>query len=196
VAWCAVLLAGCAAPTRAGTAPTAASPAPPSMQARWWEWAAAEPVETNPVADRTGEHCARNQPSDVWFLAGTFGGQAQRRCTVPLGMRIVAPAINRVSGNADDCRTYMADAAGAIQLDGVQVSLERIEHESITFVAGPGNPVTDTSGKTRGEACGLWARIDPPSAGEHKVRIHGKSGTFELDVTYTLVVAAATKSAA
>jgi hypothetical protein len=106
MASCAVLLAGCAAPTRAGTAPTAASPVQPCMQALWREWATAEPVDTNPVADRTGEHGAHNQPSDdVWFLAGTFGGQAQRRCAVPLGMRIVAPAINRVSGNADDCRT-------------------------------------------------------------------------------------------
>ncbi len=152
VATCAVLLAGCTAPTTAGTKSIAASPAQRSMQARWWEWAAAEPVDTNPVADRTGK--------------------------------------------ADDCRSYMADVTGAIQLDGTQVSLERIEDETITFVAGPGNPVTDISGKTRGEACGLWARIDPPSAGEHKVRIHAKAGTFEVDVAYTLVVTAASQSAA
>ncbi|MER7009223.1 hypothetical protein ABT297_40115 [Dactylosporangium sp. NPDC000555] len=196
VASCGVVLAGCNGPTGAGTAPPTASPAQRSIQARWWEWAATEPVDTNPVADRTGTHCARNQPGDVWFLAGTFGGQVQRRCTVPLGVRLVAPAINLVSGDEDDCRSYMAGVTGTIQFDGAEVPLERIEHEAITFIAGPGNPVTDTSGKTRGDACGLWARIDPPGAGEHKVRIHGKSGTFEVDAQYTLVVTATSQSAA
>jgi hypothetical protein len=196
VASCAVVLAGCGGSTGANTAPSPASPAQRSVQARWWEWAAAEPVDTNPVADRTGEHCARNQPNDVWFLAGTFGGQVQRRCTVPLGVRLVAPAINRVSGDEDDCRSYMADVTGAVQFDGVEVPLERIEHEAVTFVARQGNPVIDTSGTTRGYACGLWARIDPPGAGEHKVRIHGKSGTFEVEAEYTLMVTATSQSAA
>ncbi|WP_426513504.1 hypothetical protein ACPPVO_24605 [Dactylosporangium sp. McL0621] len=196
VASCGVVLAGCSEPTGVGTAPPpTASPAQRPMQARWWEWATTEPVDTNPVADRTGAHCARNQPDDVWFLAGTFGGQVQRRCTVPLGVRLVAPAINLVSGDETDCRSYMADANGTIQLDGVEVPLERIEHETITFVAAPGNPVTDTSGKTRGIACGLWARIDSPSAGEHQVHIHGKSGTFAVDAQYTLVVTATSQSA-
>lgn len=190
----AAILAGCTGPTGGGTttgegtATTAASPAQRPIQARWWEWAAAEPLATNPVADRTGEHCARNQPGDVWFLAGTFGGQAQRRCTVPLGVRLVAPAINLVSGDESDCGSSMAGATGTIRFDGAEVPLERIEHEAITFTAGPGNPVTATSGKTRGTACGLWARIDPPAAGEHKVSIRGTSGTFEVAAEYTLVV--------
>lgn len=188
VATCAVVLAGCNGPTEAGTEPVTESSAQRSIQARWWTWAAAEPTATNPVADRTGEHCARNQPGDVWFLAGTFGGQVQRRCTVPLGVRLIAPAINLVGGDEADCRGYMAGATGTIQLDGAEVALERIEHEPITFMATPGNPVTDAHGKTRGDACGLWARIDPPSAGEHNVRIHGKSGTFEVYAEYILTV--------
>ncbi|MEV0564881.1 hypothetical protein [Dactylosporangium sp. NPDC050588] len=196
VASCGVVLAGCNGPTGAGTAEPKASPAERSIQARWWEWAATEPVDTNPVADRAGTHCARNQPGDVWFLAGTFGGQVQRRCAVPLGVRLVAPAINLVSGDEDDCRSFMAGVTGSIQFDGAEVPLERIEREAITFMAGPGNPVTDTSGKTRGDACGLWARIDPPAAGEHKVRVHGKSGTFEVNAHYTLVVTATSQSAA
>ncbi|WP_238015441.1 hypothetical protein KZZ52_44710 [Dactylosporangium sp. AC04546] len=56
--------------------------------------------------------------------------------------------------------------------------------------------MTQTSGKTRGIGCGLWARIDPPTAGEHTVRIHGESGSFVVDAEYTLVVAATNPSAA
>lgn len=198
VASCAVLLAGCTGSTGADTAPTPASAAPAqrSVQARWWEWATAEPAATNPVSDRTGEDCARNQPGDVWFLAGTFGGQVQRRCTVPLGVRLVAPAINLVTGDEADCASSMAGATGEVRLDGADLPLERIEHEPVTFVARPDNPVTDTSGRTRGYACGLWAHIDPPTAGEHKVRIHGTSGTFVVDAEYTLTVTATSQSAA
>lgn len=82
------------------------------------------------------------------------------------------------------------------KLDGAEVPLERIEHETVTFVAGPGNSVTGTSGKTRGHACGLWARIDALGPGEHKVSIHGQSGTFEVGAEYTLVIAATSQSAA
>lgn len=174
--------------------PAEVSPLPRSAQARWWQWAAAEPEPTNPVADRTGEHCQRNQPGDVWFLAGTFGGLAQRRCTVPSGVPLIVPAINRVA-DEDGCRDYMAAATGTIRWDGTEVPLQRIGPEPIAFTAGPGNPVTGHPGKTTGLACGLWARIDAPGEGEHKVRIQGRSGSFALDVEYTLTIAAPARTA-
>ncbi|WP_319315084.1 hypothetical protein [Streptomyces sp. TX20-6-3] len=31
-----------------------------------------------------GRACGRDQPLDVWFLAGTFGGQVQHACEVTL----------------------------------------------------------------------------------------------------------------
>ncbi len=55
----------------------------------WWQWCSAEPDDTNPVADMTGEICDKNQTdSDVWFLAGTFGGEAERTCIIPAGKAI------------------------------------------------------------------------------------------------------------
>ncbi|MEU4619941.1 hypothetical protein AB0G04_08165 [Actinoplanes sp. NPDC023801] len=204
---CAVVLTGCTGQTGTGTATTTPSPAVASpaiaspagaspaagrsFQARWWEWAAAEPESTNPVADLTGEHCARNQPGDVWFLAGSFGGQAQRRCTVPAGVPLVVPGINLVGSDRADCRAYMADASATIELDGAKLRLDRVEHEPIMFTAAPSNPVTETAGEHEGQGCGLWARIEPLRAGEHEIRIRGRSGSFSLDVKYTLLVKSA-----
>ncbi|WP_204300326.1 hypothetical protein [Actinoplanes campanulatus] len=196
VAVCAFLLAGCTGSTGAGRVVTEESSAERSIQARWWEWAAAEPEGTNPVVDETGEHCARNQPGDVWFLAGTFGGRVERRCTVPLGVPVVAPVVNLVATRAWDCFGFMTEASGVVEFDGAEVPLERFEDEPITFVAGAGNPVTGVGGSTQGAGCGLWARIDPLGAGEHHVSIRGTSGTLEVVAEYTLTVAASSESAA
>ena len=93
IAAVALLLAGCAgAPPQAtptSDAPTTASngaaPSDADLQAKWWTWALSSPQARNPVADPTGQFCAEDQPKDVWFLAGTFGGAAQRTCEVPGG---------------------------------------------------------------------------------------------------------------
>jgi hypothetical protein len=201
LAACAALLAACAAPADtdadagadSGTVPAAPTSPPDQrpVQARWWEWAAAEPRETNPVDDDTGADCARHQPADVWFLAGTFGGRAKRRCTVPLGVPLMAPALNLVGGDQDDCTTFMADAKGSVTLDGAAVPVHRVDGEPIAFTARAGNPVTRDAGAMKGIGCGLWAPIEPPGAGEHTVHINGQAGAFVVDVEYTLVISAA-----
>src|SRR5262245_25784902 len=81
------------APPTQTASPTRAAVSWDQMQGRWWSWAATEPEDTNPVADATGKFCDRNQPDDIWFLAGTFGGKAQRRCSVPADRLIVVPLL-------------------------------------------------------------------------------------------------------
>ena len=36
----------------------------------------------------------KSQSGPVWFLAGTFGGKAERTCTIPSGKAILFPPIN------------------------------------------------------------------------------------------------------
>lgn len=64
--------------------------------AAWWQWAGSIPSDTNPIADTTGEFCDLGQSGPVWFLAGTFGGTAERTCTIPAGKAIFYPMINQV----------------------------------------------------------------------------------------------------
>ncbi len=65
--------------------------------AEWWQWAVAGPDGKNAVQDTTGEFCAVNQPKGVvWFLAGTFGGDVERYCTIPANRALFYPLVNTV----------------------------------------------------------------------------------------------------
>lgn len=62
--------------------------------AAWWSWALAEPIASNPLFDATGELGHVGQEGSVWFLAGTFGGSAEREITIPAGKSLFFPIIN------------------------------------------------------------------------------------------------------
>jgi hypothetical protein len=152
-----------------------------AFQARWWSWAWTAPAGRDPVEDRTGEHCAVGQPSDLWFLAGTYGGRAMRSCDVPQGRRVVVPAVNLVAPSVQECADFMVDARGHIRLDGVEMPLLPLEAEEL---------VVDTpDGPTTGVGCGLWVVLDALPPGEHRLTISGRSGDFRTGVEYTLHVA-------
>ncbi|MFK4267442.1 signal protein [Streptomyces milbemycinicus] len=186
-----------AAPSPSAPSPSASSPSAPAairlspadLQGRWWTWAASEETSTNPVADEDGRSCHRNQPDDVWFLAGTFGGQVERTCTVPSGRPVAFPLINLV-GDAADCADFMETASGTASLDGRDISPDRYLGTTITGTAAPGNPVTDSSGRFSGTGCGLWVQLPPLKAGKHTLKIRGRSADFTVAVDYALTVAA------
>ena len=50
-----------------------------------------DPARGQPGHDPDGSQCAINQSGPVWFLAGTFGGNATRHCTIPAGTAIFFP---------------------------------------------------------------------------------------------------------
>lgn len=165
-------------------------PAVLTLQGRWWSWAATEPSETNPIADQTGELCDLNQPTDVWFLAGTFGGSADRRCLVPQGRPIVAPIVNMYSGDEQDCAAFMRRAEGSARLNGAELPVERIDRQAIIVTAASGNALGESPGTFRAIGCGLWAHIAPLTPGSHSLQIRGQSGDFTVAVNYTLEVSA------
>ncbi|MDT7786429.1 MAG: hypothetical protein QOF58_4848 [Pseudonocardiales bacterium] len=195
IAALALLLAGCAA-AQPPAAPTSASPTPATdlsntdLQARWWTWASASPEERNPVMDESGQFCAEDQPKDVWFFAGTFGGSAQRTCQVPAGRPLAGPAVNRHSNNTSSCKAFMAEVKGSVTLDGQLVELRRIDPVEITFVAARDNVMGLSAGKLATQACGLWAWIPPLKPGEHELRVAGESADFSTSVIYRLKVPA------
>ncbi|SEQ37472.1 hypothetical protein SAMN04488000_102693 [Lentzea albida] len=196
IAALALLLAGCAAaapqPTPVGAETTAgAEPlSDQDLQARWWTWAASSPENRNPVVDDTGQWCAENQPRDVWFFAGTFGGTVDRRCEVPAGRPLAGPALNLAS-TSDACARFMEDAKGSVALDGRLVELRRIAPVAIAYQAARGNVVGQREGRVTGQGCGLWAWIPPLTPGEHELVVDGESGSFRTSARYVLTVRAA-----
>ena len=55
------------------------------LAGEWSNWVQKEPPATSPAFDPDGRFCDRNQSGKIWFLAGTFGGVANRFCEVPAG---------------------------------------------------------------------------------------------------------------
>ncbi|MBG0817289.1 signal protein [Planomonospora sp. ID82291] len=169
-------------------------PAPAEdVQGRWWTWASSEPEETNPVADPTGRFCDRNQPEDVWFLAGTFGGTVKRTCGVPADRPIVVPLVNLVADRAS-CTSFMATAEGSATLDGNEIAPERLERDGVSVTGVEGNPLTGASGSQDYYACGLWVRLPPLEPGEHTLVVRGSSEDFEVGVDYTITVGTAPRA--
>jgi hypothetical protein len=70
--------------------------------AEWWKWAAGIPAAQNPILDQTGEFGHIDQAGPVWFLAGTFGGDAERTVTVPEGKALFFPLLNSLWWAPDD----------------------------------------------------------------------------------------------
>jgi hypothetical protein len=86
--------------------------------ARWWEWLVSIPSETSPPK---GGDCTQNQDGDVFFLTGTFGGEAQfRDCTVPEDTPIFIPTYSTLLygcpdvGGVEDCA--LADEGALLDL--------------------------------------------------------------------------------
>ncbi|MGY1544502.1 signal protein [Streptomyces sp. MN6] len=160
------------------------------LQSRWWTWASSEPEPTNPVADQDGSACGRNQPQDVWFLAGTFGTQVERACSIPDGVPLAFPLVNTI-GSSADCEAFMKTAEGSAVLDGEKVDADAHQAETIEIRSAPGNPVTGTDGVYTATGCGLWVQLSALEAGEHTLKIRGQADGFSVGVDYTLTVDAA-----
>ena len=73
--------------------------------AMWWQWAFGLAPDVNPVLDTTGDLAASGQSGPVWFLAGTFGGPAERYATIPSGKKLFFPIVNWSVWEPDDDET-------------------------------------------------------------------------------------------
>ncbi len=168
-------------------APEPASDA--ELARRWWQWAAAEPWATSPLADPDGGDCHRNQPDDVWFLAPSIGREAERGCAVPGGRELFVPVLVRWCDPADDCR--FTDPQGAAVLDGDELALIPVSNAVPYEVAGAAdNAVTPSSEAMTVTDTGWWARIPELTPGTHELVVYGSSLELEVAVRYVLEVAA------
>jgi len=183
--------------------------------ARWWEWVMSFPADNNPVGDATGALCADNQGGPAWFLAGTFGGNAERSCTIPEGKALVVPLYNFWNDYPCPDPSFQPAQGQSLQdfltqgLAGYldQTSLLRLELDG-KAVDNP-SAYRATSGLENFKADLSWQALDPcitgdvqqavsdgyymivkpPESGKHTLRIQSAStGGFALDVTYHLKV--------
>lgn len=147
---------------------------PQALAARWVRWLAGFGPVRNPGA---GARAGAGQPGDVWFLAGTFGGAAQRRVTLPATLPLFFPVVCKWYDNAGGPPAEIADVTASLTLDGAELELETIATPEPFEVRGAfWNPVTGTKAPVPVTVWGLWRRLDPLAPGDHIARWKGSDG--------------------
>jgi len=184
----------------------------------WWQWVMSIPADRNPLLDTTGAFAGEGQSGPVWFLAGTFGGSADRTYSIPQGKTLVLPVFNWIFGaGAFDCEpsvpgvpcdvpTLQASAAFnteaatvvEVEIDGMSVKNVRDYRASSPGPFTINYPDNSVSGLPSGSyfpnvADGYWLILAPLSTGQHIIRLHVVApatsyGPIEFVIVHRLTV--------
>lgn len=175
--------------------PTATSPTSVDdpLPARWWQWAASFTRGEDPISDPTGARCGENQPDDVWFLAGTFGGAVRRICRVPADRPVYLPVLNQVCEAGDDARRALEDCRFGVDearatLDGRPLTVEEDDAAAFDLEVAEDSATGFPAGRTTAVAWGDWVGPLALAPGRHVLAISGAAGDFTVAVRYRLVV--------
>lgn len=177
----------------------------------WWQWALGAPADSNPVLDGTGAHCWVDQGHDRFYLAGTFGGPAERSCEVPAHTKLTFPLVNGFFVNGpgenyelDYMRAVLDEAMdGACNLyvfvDGEELTedydaLRLVSDEPFDLDLPEGN-VFGVAAGSYGPAVadGYYVTVKGLTPGVHTIEFggavcDGEQVLFETAVSYELTV--------
>lgn len=206
----ALLLIAPAAPAWAGNAsPHAYGQTIGNWGQAWWQWALNFPAADNPILQDGAVDCSAGQSGAVWYLAGTFGGAAERTCSVKRGKAILFPLINGIWWTPEDCagealcRAGVSGFSDAITswtctVDGTPcvwfAQVVRAQSDARPLNLPAGSIAVTEFGYAAGVreisiADGYWVMLDPLPPGPHTVHFTAAAAPdFSLDVTYHLTV--------
>ena len=162
-------------PARAGS-PREKHEAIGELAGEWWIWVAQFPWGMDPINDPDGQYQLLNQSGDVYFLAGTFGAQAERWVTVPKGKSLFFPIFNSLWWTPGD-EDFARQVALLMSEDPLEVAVWTDE-EAIAYAAAV--QVLDVDGKANGTVQTLTCTVDGK---EVKDIERGASGPFVLEDT-------------
>jgi hypothetical protein len=155
----------------------------------WWRWWFSNTAADNPAADPTGANCAKNQKGDVWMLAGTMGGSAERTCTIPAGKAILFPIIGsectyaeypnvRSDSELETCARADNNAVAHLEatIDGTrlqQLEKYRILSPIFNIIIKEDNPGGAPPGPTKMVSDGYYVFLEPLPPGKHELHFIG-----------------------
>ena len=176
---------------------------------RWWQWCLSQPKSTNPVNDRkrTDRNAANDQiHPDVWFLAGTTDGYAERECAIPGGRGILCPIINFEISTAEepdlktDSKLLARVRAEIDKIEKLNVIIDganlpelkkfRVETQPFDITLPQDNIWGVKAGPARAAGDGYWLFLKPLQQGSHQIQFSGSclAGTINIGTIYYLTV--------
>ena len=163
--------------------------------AEWWQWVESvpkSPVNEDPRLDMTGEYADVNQDGrfgSFWFLAGTYGGFAERSVTVPAAHFVFFPLVSAVAWGADPT---VLPAQAAAQINGVDILECEVDGHSIPDLLSyrRASPVFALDPTRPTAVCdGYWMCLWPLSVGKHTIHfVGGTAGGVTNEVLYHVTV--------
>jgi len=169
----------------------------PEWTSIWWNWLHSLPTNMNPASDSTGQFCSESQNySHVWFLAGTFGDSAIRRCTIPHGKAILFPIITCIFSFVLDPHLKTEEQlrkAVRKDIDTVEVLSLTIDEININelsrfrVISDPFDDIIDGV-RTRSVSDGYWIFLKPPKIGDHTIYFSGRNIDFFNEVKYYISI--------
>lgn len=180
----------------------------------WSQWVLEHPATNHPLLDQTGADCDETQKGKVWFLAGNFGGETHRACTIPNGKALFFPVFNGWVDNVDPfgpptelteeelagiCEGFVANPSLlAVEIDGKAVkklsryaidpvlfSYDMPEEDSLYDVLAPGNEFAGEVPEPGAVACGTFLLLEPLARGPHELRIQAANSDGSFSLDVT-----------
>jgi hypothetical protein len=161
----------------------------------WWGWCYGDRLVTSPVLDLTGELCGKEQVYDkVWFLAGTFGGNANRRCFIPNDRSLFFPILNDIVSFATDpqlkTEEELSQYAKAdldttrflhVVIDGCElIHIWKYRVRTPAFdLALPVGEHKEKYNMTRAVSDGYWLFLHPLGKGRHTIFFGGEKLDYD-----------------
>jgi hypothetical protein len=179
----------------------------------WWEWVLntqAGPLDadgvpfTHPMFDSTGAYADTNNDGSVFFLAGSFGGDATREFSIEAGTPILIPLLNNLAvqftgegekGVANkmlaDWKTDVTDLfleINGIPVENLQADLVRTDWFGGVVQEGSLAEYFGLSGDLDpSKSVGYWTVLDGLSEGTHTVSFGGSTSSgFSVNITNTI----------
>ena len=199
-----ILALAVAAPIASGQT-TSHRQGPKDLTEAWWTWALADPSPLEGDYGVGDPRCEGEFVEGVFFLGGTFGGDATRTCTVPAKTALFFPVLNSFitddeeaypEGPTNFVDTALANGEFSATLDGEDLKIKRIATRPFTLILPDPNIFGLPAGPYEYPAVsdGLWVYLPQGlKPGEYTVHFGGTSVTadgepFSVDVTYNLIV--------
>jgi hypothetical protein len=183
--------------------------------AEWWRWSLSFPCDANPLIDLDGSNGSAGQNGQVFFLAGTGGGEVTRDISIPSGKAVFFPIINGIAiGPCTDFEPEPGQTLEAFyqsvlvpvfdQANALSVTLDgqsfnnlqnyRATTDLFSFIGNLDlvncidNCITGVPQDVLSD--GYWIMLKPLSPGTHTLNFSGALPQFgfSLDVTYNITV--------
>jgi hypothetical protein len=168
--------------------------------AEWWKWAFSFSVPNDPFTDQTGANANLGQSGEVFFIAGTAGGNAERTFTVPAGKFLLIPLVNAELSQVDEppgttaAQVRQDVKAIADQIDSLHATIDGVAVPNLfshretspdfSFIIAPNNAFGEPAGPSGiAVADGYWLMLTPLSANEqHTIQFGGGATAFGFSV--------------